>query len=122
MAYTNVHRGVRMSAKKVVPVVAMIRGKRVDVAESILAFSKKRAAVYIRRALKAATANAEAVGDLDSAQKRKLFVTDARVDGGATMKRFQPKDRGRAHSILKRTGHFTVAGDVIEPAAGTETE
>ena len=111
-----------MSAKKVAPVVAMIRGKRVDVAESILAFSKKRAAVYIRRALKAATANAEQVGDLDSAQKRTLHVTDARVDGGATMKRFQPKDRGRAHSILKRTCHITVAVDVKNDAPSTENQ
>jgi large subunit ribosomal protein L22 len=41
--------------------------------------------------------------------KRRLYVTDARVDGGIMMKRFQPKDRGRAHRILKRTCHITVA-------------
>ncbi|MCX5659097.1 MAG: 50S ribosomal protein L22 [Planctomycetota bacterium] len=108
MAYTNVHRGVRMSAKKVVPVVALIRGKRVDEAETLMKLSKKRAAVYILACIKAARANA----DQAEADPRRLVVTDARVDGGPTMKRFQPKDRGRAHQILKRTSHITVSVDV----------
>ena len=46
MAFTNVHRGVRMSPKKVQPIVAQIRGKRVDEAETIMRLSKKRAAVF----------------------------------------------------------------------------
>ena len=40
---------------------------------------------------------------------RRLYVCDARVDSGPTMKRFQPKDRGRAHPIKKRTSQITVA-------------
>ena len=107
MAFTNVHRGVRMSPKKVQPIVAQIRGKRVDEAETIMRLSKKRAAVFILQALKAARANA----DQKEADIRRLVVVDARVDDGPRMKRFQPKDRGRAHSILKRTCHITVAVD-----------
>ena len=107
MAFTNVHRGVRMSPKKVQPIVAQIRGKRVDEAETIMRLSKKRAAVFILQALKAARANA----DQKEADVRRLVVVDARVDDGPRMKRFQPKDRGRAHSILKRTCHITVAVD-----------
>ena len=107
MPYTNVHRGVRMSPKKVQPVIALIRNKRVDEAETLMRMSKKRAAVFILNALKAARANA----DQDEADMRKLVVTDARCDDGPRMKRFQPKDRGRAHAILKRTCHITVAVD-----------
>lgn len=108
MPYTNVHRGVRISPKKVVPVIALIRGKRIDEAESIMRLSKKRAAVYILQCIKAARANA----DQQEVDLRRLVVTDARVDGGPTMKRHQPKDRGRAHQILKRSSHITVSVDV----------
>ncbi|MFG0248262.1 MAG: 50S ribosomal protein L22, partial [Phycisphaeraceae bacterium JB051] len=55
---------------------------------------------------------ARSAGDLSSDQMRRLIVTDARVDSGPTMKRFQPKDRGRAHAIKKRTSHITIAVDV----------
>lgn len=108
MPYTNVHRGVRMSPTKVRPIIGQIRGKRIDEAVTLMALSKKRAAVYIHQALLAAKANA----DRAEADVRKLVVVDARVDSGPTMKRFQPKDRGRAHAILKRTSHITVAVDV----------
>jgi large subunit ribosomal protein L22 len=108
MAFTIVHRGVRISPKKVQPLIPLIRGMRIDEAVTMLAFSKRRAAVYIRQALLAAKANA----DHAEADVRKLVVTDARVDSGPTMKRFQPKDRGRSHRILKRTSHITVSVDV----------
>jgi len=108
MAYSNIHRGARIAPRKVQLVVDLIRGKRIEEADTILRLSKKRAAVYVRQALTAARANA----DRAEADVRKLVVVDARVDTGPTMKRFQPKDRGRAHQILKRTSHITVAVDV----------
>lgn len=108
MAYTNVHRGARISPTKVRALVTMIRGKRIDQAETALRFSKRRGAVLVLAALKAAINNAEQA----EANTRLLVVSDARVDSGPTMKRFQPKDRGRAHQILKRTSHITVAVDV----------
>jgi large subunit ribosomal protein L22 len=108
MPYTNVHRGARISPRKVQLVVDQIRGKKIDVADTILRLSKKRAAVYVRQALTAARANA----DRAEVDVRRLVVVDARVDTGPIMKRFQPKDRGRAHPILKRTSHITVAVDV----------
>jgi large subunit ribosomal protein L22 len=111
MAYSNVHRGARISPTKVRPVVNQIRGKSLDEALTLMTMSKRRAAVFIKAALNAARANAVDAGELSSAQARKLVVTEARVDSGPTMKRFQPKDRGRAHAILKRTSHITVAVD-----------
>ena len=108
MPYTNVHRSARISPTKARLVADMIRGKSVEQAMIILEMSKKRAAVFIKSALRAATENADQVGELDV---RSLVVSDARVDSGATMKRWQPKDRGRAHPIKKRTSHITVSVD-----------
>ncbi|QDU33371.1 50S ribosomal protein L22 [Poriferisphaera corsica] len=105
MAYTNVHRGARISPSKARLVTDMISGKSVDEALSMLATSKKRAAVFVKNALNAAIANA----DQAEVNIRNLQVTEARVDEGPTMKRFQPKDRGRAHPIMKRSSHITVA-------------
>ncbi|MEX2216632.1 MAG: 50S ribosomal protein L22 [Phycisphaeraceae bacterium] len=105
--FTNIHRGARISPTKVRPVIKMIYGKPVAEAMAILDLSKRRAAVFIRQALLAAQAGA----DQAEVDLRTLVVTDARVDSGPTMKRFQPKDRGRAHAIKKRTSHITVGVD-----------
>ena len=107
MPYTNVHRTARISPTKVRPVVNLIKGKPAAEAQTVLAMSKQRAAVLVGRALDAAIANA----DQAEADFRRLVVSDARVDSGPTIKRFQPKDRGRAHPILKRTSHITVSVD-----------
>lgn len=96
------HRG---STQKARLVADLVRGKPVDEALNALTFSPKRAAVNLRKALDAAIADAEqADADVTS-----LVVTESRVDEGAHIKRFRPKDRGRAHPILKQTSHITVA-------------
>lgn len=95
------HRG---SPRKARLVVDMIRGKSCRDADDMLAFSTKRAAVNIRKALKAAMADAESMGVNEEA----LMVVESRIDEGPHIKRFQPKDRGRAHPILKRTSHITI--------------
>lgn len=95
------HRG---SPKKAKLVVDMVRGKAVTDADDMLRFSTKRAATNIRKAILAATAEAEQV-DADFGN---LVVSEARVDKAAHIKRFRPKDRGRAHPILKRTSHILI--------------
>ena len=107
MAYTSKYRMARISPTKARPVMDMIRGKRSDEAKVILQMSKLRAAALISGVLDAAIANA----DQAEVDTRRLIVSDARVDSGPTIKRFQPKDRGRAHPILKRTSHITVSVD-----------
>jgi len=97
-------RFVRSSPRKARLVADLIRGKRVDDAMNLLTFSDKRAAQMLRKTLQTAIADAEHA----EADTTRLFVTESRVDAGATMKRFQPKDRGRAHQILKRTSHLTI--------------
>jgi large subunit ribosomal protein L22 len=82
----------------------LVRGRRAQDAMNILKFTPNRAAGMISKVLTSAVANAnEAEADVD-----RLYVLDARVDEGPSMKRFQPKDRGRAHPILKRTSHITI--------------
>lgn len=95
------HRG---SPKKAVLIADLIRGRRYMEARDLLAHTHKRASVNFYKALEAAAAEAESVGvDVDD-----LVVSESRVDQGPHIKRFQPKDRGRAHPILKRTSHITV--------------
>ncbi|TVQ60568.1 MAG: 50S ribosomal protein L22 [Phycisphaerales bacterium] len=97
-------RFVRGSARKSRLVADMIRGMPVDKALTTLDFCDKRAAVSIRKTLNAAIADAEqAEADVGA-----LVVAESRVDGGPIIKRFQPKDRGRAHPIRKRTSHLVV--------------
>ena len=95
------HRG---STRKARLVVDMIRGKSCRDANDMLSFSTKRAAVNVRKALQAAIADAESLGVNEEA----LVVVESRVDEGPHIKRFRPKDRGRAHPILKRTSHITI--------------
>ena len=85
----------------------MIRGLAVDHAMTALQFSKKRAAWYYKAVLKSAIANAEE----NDADVSSLFVSESRADEGPTIKRFQPKDRGRAHPIMKRTSHLHIVLD-----------
>lgn len=103
--FTSTYRFARGSWRKIGLVTELIRGRRVDEAESLLRFSPKRAAVQVLKALNAARADAEAA----EAAVDRLFVTESRVGNAMRIKRFQPKDRGRAHPILKRTSHIVVA-------------
>jgi len=104
------HRG---SPKKARLVADLVRGKSVAEAENLLSFTQKRAATNLKKALMAAYAEAEQNGAGDPSR---LVVSRCQVDGAQHIKRFQPKDRGRAHPILKRTSHITVG--LSESAAG----
>ncbi len=107
MAWTAVHKYARISERKARLVADMIRGLPCDEAIEVLRFTHKRGATFIDRVLKSAMANANE----KEATMNKLFVAEARVDPGPIIKRFQPKDRGRAHPIQKRTSHIIVAVD-----------
>ncbi len=104
MAWTATHRYARISERKVRLVADLIRGRDCSEALSLLQFTHKRAKVFVDRVLKSAMANA----DEQKADVNRLFVREARVDQGPIIKRFQPKDRGRAHPIQKRTCHSTI--------------
>ena len=101
-------RFVRMSAKKVRPVLDLVRGEPVQTADEILQFTPREAARAIRKVLKSAAANAV---NNDSLPLDELFVAACYADEGPTIKRFRPRARGRATRINKRTCHITVILD-----------
>jgi large subunit ribosomal protein L22 len=103
---TATHRYARIAPRKARLVMDMIRGRKVDDAMSVLQFSHKRAAVMIAKVIKSAVANYnEQTVEQGNGE---LFIAEARVDGGPVIKRFQPKDRGKAYNIMKRTSHLVI--------------
>lgn len=103
--FTCILRYHRGSPRKAKLLTDLIKGKDVDTATNLLVFTTKRAAVDVKKALSAAIADAEQV----NADVTALVVSESRVDDAPRMKRFQQKDRGRAHQILKRMTHITIA-------------
>jgi len=100
-----------ISARKARLVVDLIRGRRVEQALGILEFTDKRAAGLIAKTVKSAVANAENTQNVDVDQ---LYVKQAYVDEGPTLKRFLPRAHGRATPIAKRTSHITIVVDEKE--------
>ena len=106
MAFKATHRFARIAPRKARLVMDLIRGRQVDDALAMLQFSKKRAAVLIDKVVRSAVANAS---EQEVAPSRNtLYVAQAWVDPGPIIKRFQPKDRGKAYPIKKRTSHLVV--------------
>ena len=99
-------RGVHLSAQKGRLVADLVRGKPVEQALNILAFSPKKAARIVKKVLESAIANAE---HNDGADVDELKVSTIMVDEGPVMKRWRARARGRAAKIIKRTCHVTVA-------------
>jgi len=107
MAFKASHKFCLIAPRKARLVADLIRGRGVADALTELEFSKRRGAYFVKGVLKSAIANAEQA----SADVSRLVVVESRVDEGPTIKRFQQKDRGRAHPIMKRTSHIIVAVD-----------
>ena len=109
---------VRIAPRKVRIVMNLIRGKDIADAFAILKFTPKRGATLIEKVLKSAVANAENNFDMDT---DKLFVSTCFVDQGPTIKRYHPRSRGQAFSILKHTSHITVVVSEKEAEVSEET-
>jgi ribosomal protein L22 len=96
---------VRTSARKARVVLEHIRGRSVPEARTVLAFSPRAAAKDIEKVLRSAVANAEANHSMTGDE---LVVKECYAEEGPTLKRFQPRARGRASKIMKRTSHITI--------------
>jgi large subunit ribosomal protein L22 len=117
MEYKASHRHADMSARKVRPFAALIRGKTVDEALQLLRFAPNRGARLVEAVVKSAMGNAEDRGARDPED---LVVTEARIDDGPMFKRIMPRARGTAYMILRRLCHVHVAiGE--EPVEELET-
>jgi large subunit ribosomal protein L22 len=109
MPFEAKHRFARIAPRKARLVMDLIRGRNVDDAIAMLRFSKKRASVMVEKVIRSAVANAN---EQSAAPVRNtLYVAKAWADPGPVIKRFQPKDRGKAYSIMKRTSHLVVSID-----------
>src|SRR5580704_2877582 len=113
MEYRAIHRYADMSARKIRPVAAMIRGRAADEALELLRYLPNKSARLIEQVLKSALGNAEDRGALALDE---LVVTESRVDGGPIMKRIQPRARGTAYPIKRRCAHIhiSVGDEAIE--------
>jgi ribosomal protein L22 len=98
-------RYVRTSARKARMVCGHIRGKSVQEARAILAFTPREAARDWSKLLESAVANAESNHEL---LEDDLIIREAYADEGPTIKRFRPRAMGRATPIRKRTSHLTI--------------
>jgi len=96
---------IRISPRKARQVVDLIRGKDVGEAFAILKFTAHKATAPVYKVLKSAVANAEHNNEMNV---DKLFVKEAFVDEGPSMKRVMPRAQGRADIIVKRSSHITV--------------
>ena len=95
----------RISPRKVKIVMDLIRNQDADKAMAILKFTPKSACEYLEKLLASAIANAENNHNMDTSR---LYVSQAYVGAGITLKRIRAKDHGRAHRILKRTSNITL--------------
>jgi large subunit ribosomal protein L22 len=114
-----VARGVRMSPRKVGVVAALVRGRSVEDALTILEHTPRRSALPVRKAIESAKANADHNHNLKPGT---LQITTIHVTPGPRLKRYRPASHGRALPFQRKTSHITVivdgeAREVKKPAA-----
>ncbi len=116
-------RHIRVTPTKARRVVNMIRGKQAAEALAILKFAPQGASEPVYKLVASAMANARVKADASNSylDDQDLFVSQAFVDEGATLKRFQPRAQGRAFQILKRTSHITIVLATPDEVTGSTT-
>lgn len=104
-----VARHVRMSPTKVRRVIELVKGMDAEQALVTLKFAPQAASEPVYKVVASAIANAESAEDLNGED---LYISQAFVDEGVTLRRIRPRAKGSASRILKRGSHITV---VVEP-------
>ena len=100
-----IQRYVRITPRKCNQVLELIRGQSVEEAQITLEFTPKLGARIVQKVLKSAVANALHAGKV---RLEDLYVKEAVVGAGPTLKRWLPRAQGRATPLLKRTSHVKV--------------
>ncbi len=113
-----INRYIPSSPRKMRLVVDLIRGKNVEEALSILHFSPKHASKVVEKVLRSAISNLQNKAEGKRIDTQNIYVKNAFVDGGPSMKRILPAPMGRAYRILKRSNHLTIV--VAEHEEGTK--
>ncbi len=96
---------IRVSPLKLANITRSIVNKKANNAVNQLKFSNKRIANNVLKVLNAAIANAENNKQLDIDN---LYIKEAFVGKSLSMKRFRPRAKGRASSILKPFSKLTI--------------
>lgn len=105
MEVKAVAKDTGISARKLRPLVDLVRGKKVEEALTILKFMPTPHALVISKVIKSAVANAENNNELPADT---LKITGIFADEGRSLKRYRARSRGMASHILKRSSHITV--------------
>jgi len=98
-------RYVRVTPMKARRVVNMIRGMSALEAQAVLRYAEQGASEPVGKLLKSAMSNASNNLNIDPSN---MYIAEAFVDEGPTMKRIRPRAQGRAYRIDKRTSHITL--------------
>jgi large subunit ribosomal protein L22 len=116
-------QNVPTSTRKMRLVADLIRGKKVNVALSILKFQPKIGAQRLEKLLLSAIANWQAKNADARLEDADLFVKEIFVDGGRMLKRLRPAPQGRGHRVRKRSHHVSLTIDSSNaPAVVEKTE
>jgi len=94
------------TSRKAKLVIDLIRGKDLEEAINILKFTTRAASPLVEKVLRSAIANAKQNSEIKDVDK--LYVSEISAQQGPTLKRFQPRARGRAFRIRKRTSHVSI--------------
>ena len=96
------------SPRKMRIVADSVRGKKVDMALTMLKFSQKEASNKLEKLLLSAISNWQAKNEDGDVEEANLFIKEIRVDSAGMLKRLRPAPQGRAHRIRKRSNHVTL--------------
>lgn len=102
-----VARYVRTSPRKMRRVVDVVRGEPVQKALNLLSFMSQTASIHVIKTIQSASANAINIAG-PNLHIEDLYVKEAFVNQGPTLRRFRPRAMGRASRIRKRTSHLTI--------------
>ncbi len=117
-----VHKYLPTSPRKMRLVIDLIRGKGVEEAISVLHFSPKHSAKEAEKTLRSAVSNLqnkEEAGRIDFSQ---IYVKDAFVNNGPTVKRIRPAPMGRAYRVRKRSNHLTIVVAIRDDVVAQKRE
>jgi large subunit ribosomal protein L22 len=108
MPVQAVAKGVRMSPRKVSVVAALVRGRTVADALTILEHTQRRTATPVKKVIESAKANADHNHGL---KPDTLNIVEISVTPGPRLKRYRPAAHGRALPFQRRTSHIRVVVD-----------
>lgn len=108
MAVKAIAKGVRLSPRKVAVVAALVRGRTVADALTILDHTPRRSALAVKKVIASAKANAD---HNHGYKPDTLHITEISVTAGPRLKRYKPAAHGRALPFQKKTSHIRVVVD-----------